>query len=887
MSNPKVFISYSHDSPEHANRILALSDRLRTDGIDCILDQYEPTPSEGWPRWMDKQIQNADYVLMICTEPYYKRVMGEEKPGIGRGVRWEGNLIYNHIYHNDTKNTKFIPVLFQDGIVKNIPTPLQVFTYYWIDTQEGYKDLYRHLTNQPRFQKPILGQIKQLSILQRQTDFFNLPEPTFFPCIHNLPLFNQTYHFGREEFLTQLHEIFIGDNAATLTQTITGLGGVGKTQIALAYAFKYKEKYQFIWWVRAENTTTCDLDYHDFARRMELCGPEADRKEIIAKIRDWQEKNGIWLFVYDNAMDYTILQEYLPRFSKGHILITTRNNFYNFGNILPVDVFTPGVAAEFLQFRTKQNEPEAGLVLGQELGGLPLALEQAAAYIEKNHLTLHGYLDLLKKYKLRLFSISKPPTNYNYTVATTWLISLEKVTEEATRQLLYLSAFLAPDRISKQLFQDGAKALPQPLSEAITDDIIFNEMLMELETYSLIQRDNDEFWSIHRLLQEVVRESLDPEHAGWAETVMNLLNQVYDFDYNQLTTWKKTGLIIPHMQAIVEVAVLIQIENERLGWLCIEIGNYLFYQGRYEEAEPLYKRALEIRERVQGLDHPDTTTSLNNLALLYTNQGRYEEAEPLYKQALEIRERVQGLDHPDTATSMNNLAYLFDIQGRYEEAEPFYKRALVIREEILGPYHPHTASSLNNLAFLYYNQGRYEEAEPLYKRALVIREGILGPYHPDMANSLNNLGLLYKEQERYEKVEPLFKRALEIREGVLGTNHPDTATSMNNLACLYNSQGRNEEAEPLYQRALEIRERVLGTDHPDTAGSLNNLAFLYDGQGRYEEAEPLFKRALEILTKVLGKEHPNTLFCLNNLIGFYQSHNQVAAAQELMMKFAK
>ena len=170
-NHPKVFISYSHDSPAHADRVLELANRLRADGIDCILDQYEASPPEGWPRWMGKQIRDADFVLMICTEIYYRRVMGEEEPGKGLGVCWESNLIYQYIYNAGTLNTRFIPILLQSGRVEHIPTPLQGVTYYRSNTDNGYEDLYRRLSNQPRVKKPELGKLRPMPPLEREQDF--------------------------------------------------------------------------------------------------------------------------------------------------------------------------------------------------------------------------------------------------------------------------------------------------------------------------------------------------------------------------------------------------------------------------------------------------------------------------------------------------------------------------------------------------------------------------------------------------------------------------------------------------------------------------------------------------------------------------------------------
>lgn len=170
---PKVFMSYSHDSPEHADRVLILANRLLADGVDCILDQYESTPPEGWPRWMDKHIRQSDFVLMVCTEIYCHRVMGTDKPGTGLGVRWEGNLIYQHIYNAETLNTRFIPVLFDVSDSAHIPTPMQGATHYLVHTNDGYEDLYRRITNQPHNKKPTLGKLRQLPVRERKQDTDN------------------------------------------------------------------------------------------------------------------------------------------------------------------------------------------------------------------------------------------------------------------------------------------------------------------------------------------------------------------------------------------------------------------------------------------------------------------------------------------------------------------------------------------------------------------------------------------------------------------------------------------------------------------------------------------------------------------------------------------
>ena len=250
---------------------------------------------------------------------------------------------------------------------------------------------------------------------------------------------------------------------------------------------------------------------------------------------------------------------------------------------------------------------------------------------------------------------------------------------------------------------------------------------------------------------------------------------------------------------------------------------------------------------------------LNDQAVKLNGAGRFAEAGPLAERALQIRERVLGRDHPDTLTSVDTLAAVYLEQGRYSEAEPLYQRGLQSRERVLGRDHRDTVGSVNELGVLYYREGRYAEAEPLYVRAVGTFERVLGRDHPDTLTSVDNLALLYSDQGRYAEAEPLSRRALGSRERVLGRDHPDTLTSVNNLAVLLRYQGRYSEAEPLYQRALDSSERVLGRDHPHTLTSVNELAALYRDQGRFPEAQPFYQRALEASERVLGRDHPDTL----------------------------
>ena len=330
--------------------------------------------------------------------------------------------------------------------------------------------------------------------------------------------------------------------------------------------------------------------------------------------------------------------------------------------------------------------------------------------------------------------------------------------------------------------------------------------------------------------------------------------------------------------------------RHELAYVLNDIAFFLYINARYKGAEALLHRALAIREKVLGREHPHIATSLNNLASLYHAQGRYAEAEPLFQRSIKISEKVLGREHRDVATSLNGLAQLYHAQGRYAEAEPLFQRSIKISEKVLGGEHPDIATSLNNMALLYHAQGRYSEAEPLYQRSINISEKGLGREHPHIATSLNNLAELYRVLSRYAEAEPLYKSSLEIREKVLGKQHPEVGKSLNNIALLYYAQGRYAEAELYYRRSLEIWEKVLGRNHPEVARTLSNLGALYYVQGRYTEAEPPYQRSLAIYEIDPEKNYSNAIqvsFCLAQLLREKGDQKEAAKFYKLLLKICE
>ena len=699
---------------------------------------------------------------------------------------------------------------------------------------------------------------------------------------------------------------------------------------------------------------------------------ESDSNKVAAAVRRWLGREPGYLLILDNADDPALVKPYLPPDPKGHVLLTSRaHNFDVLGIRKPIGlpVLTPDEALEFLLKRTGREGPldpaeqDAARTLADELGYLPLALEQAAAYMVEHEEAFSVYLAAYRTLRLKLLDEMGPVAGeYPETVRTTWKRSFDAVAaaSPASIALLRLSAFFAPDAIPYELILEGASELGEPLASALASppggDHALNKLLTPLARHSLVRRDPEaRTYSVHRLVQAVLLDELTAAtRKDLAERAVKALNRAFpDVEY---ANWPRCERLVPHA-----LAARGWIESEDLrvpeaARLLNQAGYYLYLRARYAEAEPLLppgagdprggagprpprhgprasttwrccsgpraghaeaepllRRALAIREEALGPDHPDTATSLNNLAVLLQAQGRYAEAEPLLPPgAGDPREgagprpprhghqpqrpggaapgpgpvrgggaaatagrwrsarQALGPDHPDTATSLNNLAEFSGPRAGTRRRSRCYRRALAIREQALGPDHPDTATSLNNLAVLLRAQGRYAEAEPLYRRALAIREKALGPDHPDTAASLNNLAVLLRTRAGTGRRSRCTAGRWRSARRAWAPTTPTRPTSLNNLAVLLQAQGRYAEAEPLYRRALAIREQALGPDHPDTATSLNNLALLLQDPGPVRGGGAAVPPGAGDPRGVLGPDHPDTATSLNNLAALLQ-----------------
>jgi tetratricopeptide (TPR) repeat protein len=610
-----------------------------------------------------------------------------------------------------------------------------------------------------------------------------------------MPIPENTFFTGREEILHQLPEILHFRQVAALT----GLGGMGKTQIAAHYAYSHRHEYRAVLWCLADSVDSLNLGLAAMAHTLDLPVKDVpEQKLIIAAVKNWLATHTHWLLVLDNVDEVKIVGE-LITLAKGeaqHVLLTTRAQVTKpFAQSVAVQKMPWDEGARFLlrraldELRDISGEIQEGyderdekdaIKLVNMLGALPLALDQAGAYIRETQCGFAGYLDRYQTHGhvlLQKRGMLLSDQDHSEPVAETWLLSFEKIAAEnpTAIEILSLCAFLYPDSIPEEVFQAW-------------DVLALDKALKIILKYSFVKRDpKNKILTIHRLVQTILRHGMDEgTRRIYAEIAVRAVVSVFPQGNIKVSEWATCERLLPCAQTCIELIEEWELESEDAGLLLILIGYYLKdSKADYEQTKLLYERALAIREKVFGKEHSEVATSFNNLAELHRTQGDYEQAKPLYERSLAIWEKVHGKEHPLVATSLNNLALLlYDSQGDYEQAKPLHERALAIREKVYGKEHSDVANSLNNLAELHSTQGDYDQAKPLFERALAIDEKVYGKEHPDVAIDINNLAGLSYAQGDYEQAKPLFERAIKIANKFFKPDHPNVRLYSESYATL-------------------------------------------------------------------------------------------------------
>jgi tetratricopeptide (TPR) repeat protein len=745
----------------------------------------------------------------------------------------------------------------------------------------------------------------------------------------------------------------------TGSYVLTGPGGTGKTQLAASYAqtLWQSRDIELLVWITASSRAAILTGYAQafFQTSQAAGGPSwpvslpggpglpgpaggygsgQDEEELAGRFLSWlAESTRSWLVVLDDLADAEDLADLWPRGAMGRTVLTTR--------LLPASISPPGQHARLIQIgpfsrrealsflTTRLYEDTAqrngALDLAQDVGCLPIALDQAAALIADRRIDCRVYRG---QFGERRAEMGIPPDSSDAaTVAVTWSLALDRTDQllpsALARPVLAMLAMLDPNGIPAAVLT--AKAAREYIGSYSPDrspatDQQVHSVLTGLAQVGLLLIDRSSTARtvyVHALVQACVRQVLpaavrDQAAAVAANAVLQSwpdrnpdahLDQALRDGAATLSRaapavmWSPDGhpLLLRAGQsldrarlsgpAIAYWRAMVRASGQAEGSSSGQALEYMqLLASAYETADRIdlaidvLTDSLTHLEEEVGPGHPETLTARGQLARMCLTDGRVNEAIPLFERTLAGREWVLGPDHPETLAARSDLAAAYRSAGQLEDAITVFRRTLVDQELILGEDHPTTVATRGSLASALHSAGRMQDAIPLYVQTLTDRERVLGPDHPDTLTARGNLAYAYRSVGKLKEAIPLYSRTLADRERVLGPNHLDTITSRANLASAYFSARKLKDAMPLYVRTLADRERVQGPDHPDTLTARGNLASAYHTAGKLVVATELYEKTLADYERVLGPHHENTLTSRANLALAYHAARRTTDA---------
>jgi tetratricopeptide (TPR) repeat protein len=820
--------------------------QLEEAGYRALIQAWDMVPGANWPYLLQEGTRKAARTVAVLSGAYLKSVVGT--------AEWEAAWQVDPL----GKNRKLLVFRVADcerpGLLGGVVS-VDLF-----DTDRS--------AARARVRAAVQGAVVGRAKPESEPDFpiagrageAARAEPRFpgtLPEIWNVPPRNPNFA-GRAAQLERIRTL-VGGHPAVTVHALHGMGGIGKTQAAIEYAYRYAADYDLVWWINAEQAALIGDQFAALAAELGL-PPLADPEATAVAVRRALRRRDRWLLIFDNAEDAEQISPLLPG-GAGHALITTRRGgFRSLGGVLDLETLDRPDAIALLRRQAPDLTDEGADHLAARLGDLPLALAQSAAYLDQTGMPPGEYLRLLETRADELHGRGHAP-GHPGTVATVWLVSLDRLRTVAPAgvQLLELCAWLSPEPIPLDLFTDHCDQLPEPLATAAGDPVAFNDAVGALADYSLARRSGDTI-IVHRLIQDVARRRpIDPAAAGTPlATVLELLRaDLPSTVWSTPESWPRWRTLLPSVLAATGHHADTGGEGPAPRLLG-QAGTYLRSLGRFAEALPLYERALRIEEAVLGPDHTDVASALNEVGRVLSDLGRAAEALPLQERALRIDEAALGPNHPSVATDLNEVGRALRDLGRVAEALPLQERALRIDEAAQGPDHGDVATDLNEVGWVLLDLGRAAEALPLQERALRIDEAAFGPDHSYVATDLASMGRALRDLGRVAEALPLHERALRIHEAAFGPDHPYVANDLNHVGLALSALGRSAEALSLQERALRIDEAALGPGHPSVAADLNQVGLVLSELDRSAEALPLHMRAMRIYEAALGQDHPST-----------------------------
>ncbi len=841
---------------------------LQAQGYEVV---HQPTFGLGWRKirhMLVDKLRDCDAVLCLVGKAYGS-APPHELPELADPRSGRREFSYTQIEYLLARRLRkpVIAILLEDGF------PFQPFdqSARELGLQQDFVQHYvrtdEHLYHSYTDERALLADLRDAK-LPLSSSLLPPWSPENIPFVSIGSVFS-----GRASLLQGIHETLAAPGDRTERPhalVVHGMGGVGKTRLTVEYAHAHAGAYAARFFVRGSSPGSLHGALADLAGLSFLNLEEQDEPDVNVRVEAvlrWLEAQPGYLVVIDNVDSGDARRaviELLPRFRRGHVLVTSRLHTWP-GEIarMQLDVLPEDDgAALLLRYRASPKAPadsdlSDARALVRDLGGLPLAIEQAAAFLDVSAYTIAEYHRLWQRNAERVRQQHDPRRmSYPASVATTWLTSFEKLDANA-RSLLALLSWLAPEPVPRSILD--APGLGGDLMRGGDP----RDALGRLVEFSLAKVATSDRFSVHRLIQEVTREG-QTSSPRELTSALGIVDDVFDCHPDDASNWPKLLPYAPHAIAAATFGADRNVAGPTARLLSMT-AVLMHAQANYKAAKPLYRRALLV-ERKRGAAHEPASvaSTLSGLAhlLAATNQAR--RAEPLMRRALAIYERCFEPDHPKVALGLSNLGQLLAAGEKHEDAEPLLRRALAIDEVYFGAEHANVARDLNNLAQLLAGKGRPSDAEPLFRRALAIALQTSGEDHPNVALYLNNLGQVLATSGRAKEAEAMMRQALAVDERRLGPDHPSVARDSSNLAQLFFGFGRFADAERSMRRALEIDRRALGPKHPTVGTDVSDLGQLLASLGRASEAEPLFRSAIEIAEAAFGTTHPEVAAALRN-----------------------
>lgn len=686
--------------------------------------------------------------------------------------------------------------------------------------------------------------------------------------VFTVPFARDSNFLGRQSTIDEISKKFETQRIVSLA----GLGGIGKSQIAIEYSYIFKELNpdSHVFWVYAGNEARFEHGYQSIARKLAIPGWDDERVDTLELVHEYlsDSQSGRYLLILDNADDASMffrmkpdgrefsnerefsaasnktLAKYLPTAGLGLILITTRDKrvgerLSSREKAIDIAFMSPSDSIELLKSKIIEEDwdDSDGMRLAKELSYLPLALTQAAAFISENCISVSEYLDTLISGKEDMEELlsehledTRRELDTENSVMRTWKLSFDHISRTMPRAADMLSLLAVLD------LQGASTILLRREKESLTS---FRTALGALQAFSLVNagRGKDALCKMHRLVALSTQKWLENTGAldKWRSEALKLLQERFPADaWATPDDWPMIDSLIPHTHTVLSYPLTSPEDLLQAATLLGSVALYDLIRGKYDEAYRKSKRSLDIREAQLPLNEPLTLESANMVGESLLHRGRsgdLQAAKDTLTKTVKGRDLAIGAMHPDTLESVSDLTITLLSLDQLDAAMEMASRALKGREEVLGPHDRDTLVSLNIYGLTLQRQGKLEEAREVTERVLKKREQLLGPEQPDTLMTLNNLARLCIEQKEYAAAKEMLERALTGEAKALGAEGYDAQVSLSNMALVLQAQGEFDGAESVLRKVLAMRTKFSGPEHSSTILILQRLADLFDAKG--------------------------------------------------------